>query len=326
MTKPKILFVTQTLGIKSACGIGLIGDLFGRNLLEHPDFNFELLYSDSVDEIKSKIRSINPAAVLYNYSPVSTPWVDNLSLRFGEFDHIPQARVMHDINQHYVDNYRPERDHLWSFNFTSDHTLKGNRYIFPATRVSPGEPTVSYELPEIPTIGYQGFGFHHKGIARIAQQVVKEFDQAIIKLHMPFAFYGDANGDHARARIREVQTIISEKPGIQLITSHEMLDTQEIINLLAQNTINCYFYDYQDGIALSSSLDYGIAARRPVATTRSHQMRNVWNLTPTILIENSSLKQIIDNDITPLEPLYRLYSKEQFWFEYRKGLEILLNQ
>jgi hypothetical protein len=59
--------------------------------------------------------------------------------------------------------------------------------------------------------------------------------------------------------------------------------------------------------------------------TKSHQMRNVWNLNPTILIEQTSLRQIIENDTTPLEPLYQLYSKENFLNDYEKGLQLLLN-
>jgi len=325
MSKPKILFVTQTLGYKTACGIGLIGDLFGRTLLEHPNFQFELFYSDSISEIQDKIRTFQPDAVLYNYSPVSTPWVDDYSLRSEEFQKIPQARVMHDVNQSYIDNYVPEKNHHWKFNFSSDHVLKGNRYIYPATRIIPDPPMTEYKEQDIPIIGFQGFGFPHKGIDRMAYQVVKEFDKAVIRLHMPYAFFGDREGYMARDRIKEVQDIISSKPGIELIASHEMLDTTGIINLLAQNTINCYFYHYNDGIALSSSLDYGIAAKRPVAVTKSHQMRNVWNLNPTILIEETTLQQIIENGTEPLEPLYQLYSKESFLSDYEKGLQILLN-
>ena len=103
-----------------------------------------------------------------------------------------------------------------------------------------------------------------------------------------------------------------------------MWDDQTIINMLAQNTINCYFYDYQDGAGLSSSVDYALAARRPIAVTRSHQMRHLWNLTPSILIENSSIQQIIDQGTAPLEPLYKDYSKESVWQDYTNMLQKLL--
>lgn len=323
--KPKILFVTQTLGYKSACGIGLIGDLFGNALLDHPKYNVKLLYSDDLAEIKKTIRNYLPDAILYNYSPVSTYWINDISLRYGEFEHIPQARIMHDINQHDVDIYDPKNNYGWYFNFTSDHTLKGNKYIYPATRIIPPSPNIIPKSPDIITIGFHGFGFKQKGIHRIAEQVVKEFDEAIIKLHIPYAFYGDFHGSEANKRLEEVKNIVSVNPNIKVIASHKMLSTMETINLLSENTINCYFYDYNDGVALSSSVDYALSARKPIAVTKSHQMRNLWNLTPSILIENSSLKEIISNDIEPLKPLYQKYSKEEFHNDYDIGLQILLN-
>ena len=39
--KHRVLFVTQTLGYKAACGIGLIGKLIGETLLAHPDYEFQ---------------------------------------------------------------------------------------------------------------------------------------------------------------------------------------------------------------------------------------------------------------------------------------------
>lgn len=319
--KPKILFVSQVLGYKSACGIGQIGQSYANALKEHPDYDFEIFYCDDVNIIKQKIRDINPRAVIYNYSPISTPWVDDPSLRSYEFSHIFQARFMHDINQHGVDNYDPRMNAGWQFNFSSDPMIIGNRYVFPVNRILPNPPTVSYVENQIPVIGFHGFGFPHKGIHRIAGQVVKEFDEAIIKLHMPFAFYGDAYGWQASQRINEVQNIIKSKPGIKLICTHEMLEPDQIVNWLAQNTINCYFFDYQDGVCPSSSLDFAIAARRPVAVTKSYQMRHVWNLSPSILIEENSLKTIISNGIEPLKNLYTLCSKESVQNDFSKGLK-----
>jgi hypothetical protein len=323
LSKPKILFVTQTLN--NQCGIGLIGDLFGKCLEKHPKFFVEVFYSNNINEVKDKIRGFNPDAILYNYHPITTYWVDDLSLRVGEFSHIPQARVMHDIDQHFVNIYKPENNHGWKFNFTSDHLLTGNKHIYPTTRMIPPPPSNTYDEPSIPTIGYQGFGFPHKGIHRIAEKVIKEFDEAIIRLHIPYAFYGDRDGAHARQRVVEVKNIVSKNPKIQVVASHEFLNTDKLIDFISQNTINCYFYDYLDGVALSSSLDYGLSARRPIAVTKSHQMRNVWNLKPSILIEENSLKDIINNGIEPLKPLYSLYSEEKFFEDYSNGIEILLN-
>lgn len=317
----KILFVNQILEHKAACGIGQIGHSYAQALKQHPVYNFEIFYCDNLDVIKQKIRNTSPCAVIYNYSPISTPWINDPSLRYGEFENIQHIRFMHDICQAGVNAYMPQQNFGWNFNLSSDPTLVGNQYVFPVNRILPDPPTIEYVEQEKPVIGFHGFAFPHKGIHKIAEQVVKEFDQAIIKLHMPYAFYGDQHGYFAKIVIDQVNNIIKDKPGIELITSHEMLEPKDIINWLGQNTINCYFFDYQEGVSPSSSLDFALAARRPIAVTKSYQMRHVWNLTPSILIEENSLTTIINNGIKPVEHLYQTYSKESVCSDFTRALE-----
>ena len=181
--------------------------------------------------------------------------------------------------------------------------------------------------------GFKQVGMKNKGGKQVPNCVPEswtqeEFDEATLRLHIPFGFYEDQihgrKGSNALARAEEVRRIIT-KPGIDVIITHDLLDTQQIINLLAQNTINCYFYDYLDGCGLASSPDYALAAGRPIAVTRSHQMRNYWDLKPSVLIENSSIREIIANGTAPLEPLYKAYSKESVWQDYSRILNRLLN-
>ena len=325
--KRTILFVTQTLGDKAACGIGLMGDVTGKVLLQHPEFNFKMVYADTLNVVEDAILAHNPEAIIYNYAPGTTPWMDHPHLRHT-FPQIKHIRIMHDMSQSIADAYWPRFNHGWEYIIADDPSVKETQFVFTTNRLLPGKPTVSYVEPEKPIIGFQGFGPPHKGIARLAHQVQEEFDEATLRLHIPFGFYEDQvhgrKGSNALARAEEVKRIIT-KPGIDVIITHDLLDTQQIIDLLAQNTINCYFYDYLDGCGLASSPDYALAAGRPIAVTRSHQMRNYWNLEPSVLIENSSIKQIIANGTAPLEPLYKAYSKESVWQDYSRILNKLLN-
>ena len=259
--------------------------------------------------------------------------------------HIKHIRIWHDSNIKVADlwvnnsgnqsltphfaydnpnNWNHSNDPNWEYLLMFDPTLNGNEYVFITNRVMPPGPTVEYKELEKPIIGFQGFGFVHKGIEKIAHQVVKEFDEAIIRLHIPNSFYADPQGYQARARVDAVRQLVSKKPGIEVVASFDMWDNQTIINMLAQNTINCYFYDYLDGAGLSSSIDFALAARRPIAATRSHQMRHLWNLNPSILIEDKSLKEIIAQGTAPLEQLYIDYSSESVLNDYTKILQKLL--
>jgi len=55
-------------------------------------------------------------------------------------------------------------------------------------------------------------------------------------------------------------------------------------------------------------------------------MRNFWNLEPSVLIEDSSIREIIARGTAPLEPLYKAYSKESVWQDYSRILTTILNR
>jgi len=322
--KPKILYVTQTTADeKIMCGVSLLGNMLGAALEQHPLYQFEVLHTDTAYDVINKIAEFDPKAVIYNYHPHTTPWMDSLNTR-ALFSDIKHVRIVHDSSQGVADAWSPQSSTAFEYMLMFDPSVKGNDHVFITNRIIPPGPTVEYKESGKPIIGFHGFGFVTKGIEKIAYQVIKEFDEAIFRLHIPNSFHADPQGYHARARVNAVQQIVSKKPGIEVVASFDMWDDQTIINMLAQNTINCYFYDYLDGAGLSSSVDYALAARRPIAVTRSHQMRHLWNLTPSILIENSSIQQIIDQGTAPLEPLYKAYSKESVWQDYTNMLQKLL--
>lgn len=325
----KVLFVTQGMdGHRAACGIGLMGRVVGETLLDHPKYKFELLYADDYATIESKVQEFDPCAIIYNYAPGTTPWMDHAIEERRRLSHIKHFRMMHDMHQGIADSFRPENNYGWEYIIADDPTVRETNHVFITNRLLPAKPTKSYVETGVPIIGFQGFSsIHtndHKGIRKVAHQVVQEFDEAIIKLHIPFGYYGDPHGHAARARVEEVKSIIASKPGIRVEASFDLLDTQEVIDFLAQNTVNCYFYDYLDGAGLASSPDYALAARRPIAVTRSHQMRNFWNLEPTVLIEQTNLRTIIQNGTKPLESLYEAYSKESVHNDYARILDKIL--
>lgn len=150
-----------------------------------------------------------------------------------------------------------------------------------------------------------------------------EFDEAIIRLHIPFSFFGDPHGLKAKERVREVQSIIT-KSGIKVEATHEFKDDIEIVKWLNENDVNCYLYDYLDGCGIASSPDYALAACKPIAVTKSHQMRHMWNLQPSVLVEQNSLKTIIENGILPLKPLLDRYTHENIVKAYESMCDQLL--
>lgn len=314
----KVLFVTQSLGYKVACGMGLIGDLYGKAMLEHPLYEVDLLYTDYINELIEKIKNFKPDVVIANYCGGTTPWLDCNILK-GYFSDIKYIAIHHETsveNQNEVINKIP-----WDYIVIPDLSIKETSKVFNITRLLPPLSTVNYEEPVKPIIGYQGFADPHKGLLRLAQQINDEFDFATFKLHMPISYYGDGGSNfRITQKMGEISSIIN-KPGIDIQLTTEMLSAQELVNMMAKNTINCYFTDAFYGSALASSPDYALAARRPIATSKSYQLKHFWNLNPSVNIEDSSIKQIIENGCTPLEKLYNLYTKDNFLNKFSQIIE-----
>jgi hypothetical protein len=324
--KHKILFVTQTLGAKAACGIGLIGKLIGETLMRSQNYEFHMLYTDTQQETALKINELQPRVVIYNYAPGTTPWMDAPGIR-DYFSDIIHIRIMHDMFQRLADEYRPEHHAGWQYIIADDPSVTETPHVFITNRLIPDPAQHEYQDTGVPVIGFQGFGPPHKGIARLAHQIQAEFDEAVFRLHIPFGFYEDLihgrAGSNALARVAEVNSIIT-KPGIRLEFSHDLWETDQVVEWLAQNTINCYFYDYLDGCGIASSPDYALAARRPIALTKSHQFRNFWNVEPSIFIEDKSIKEIIAQGTAPLEPFYTAYSAASVIADYERILDTLI--
>lgn len=326
-SKPKILFVTQSLdGDARACGIGLIGALLGQALLTHETYNFDIIYTNHWNEIIEKVNSFNPDAIIYNYAPGSTPWLDEEHPRSSIT--VPQLRIMHDMYQKLADEYTPEKNFGWKYIIADDPSVTGNDMVFTTNRLIPEFTKYVYQEQDIPIIGFQGFGAPHKGLHKLAHKIQEEFDEAIFRLHIPCGYfedlYGGVKGYNAYARAREIREIIT-KPGITVEITHDLMETNELVDWLAHNTINCYFYDYLNLAGIASSPDYALAAKRPIALTKSHQFRNFWNIQPSIFIEDKSIKEIIQQGTEPLEYYYKAYSKESVLQDYDRILRKVLN-
>ena len=342
--KKTVLFLTQKAGKgtdePSQCGVGIRGMLTGDILSKGGiRYNFVTVFVSSEQDVKECITNrvnLNSETeqvigVIYNFHSMTTPWMIPDSIRTSHKD-IFHAMIHYDVNQAIIDNYSPELWHgfRWMITDNDKLDLSNSKNVLcvarslPCTAISDGIMShTSHRAREVPWIGFQGFGLRHKGIHRIAERVVMEYDEAIIRLHMPSSLFIDPYGYETIARIREVRSIISTKPGIKLEVSLEFMKEEEIVNWLAENDVNCYFTDYIPGAGIASSPDYALAARRPIAITRSNMNKHMWDLTPSIEIEKSSLKEIIGNGVYPLRFLYEKYSRDEVVRNYETHVEYM---
>jgi hypothetical protein len=258
-------------------------------------YNYVHALCVNAQELEDYITQFQPIAIIYNYHPSVLGWIQPTKYN------VPQLAIQHEPTQALPAGIK--------YIISQDPTIRETPTLF-----SSGRLIFDYENnhtePLIPTIGSFGFGLPGKGFQRLVKQVQAEYDVAVIRLHIAYATYGDAAG-HLAQRVATECRALKTKPGIELEITHDFMDVSKLIDWLAQNTINAFLYDYFPGRGISGPPDYALSARRPIALTKSYMFKHMWDASPSIFIENLSLKQIVANGLLPLQQYYDKWSEQQ---------------
>jgi len=352
--RPTILFVTHK---QKVCGVHEFGISVAEALKKSSNYSFVYAECSSPEELLAFVGREKPQAVIYNYYSTTLPWLEKDLLRKIN---IPSLGIMHEVSQSAADSADTS---LFDYHIAPDPTLvTKNPIVFRTGRLIP-KYTNEFRPPSTTTFGSFGFASYGKGFERLIIAVQEEFDEAIIRLHIP-------TGDFINANVKEVvkqcQRLII-KPGIRLIATHDFLERSQLFDFLAQNTLNAFFYEKLDGRGISSTIETALAVRRPIALSRSTMFRHVVSTEPSpndppICIEDNremsllqeftlrfkrrrylqrqaskfpaqwllkpslTLKQIIDNGIAPLERLYNQWTEPNLILDYERILDRVLNQ
>lgn len=276
-TTPIVLFVNHK---QESCGVY---QFFKRLVM--PFINDDIwYYIETNEEFEHDywINQLNPDIVVYNFyfSGSTMPWLSNAKVasQKGKFK---QICLFHEGN---IDDK--------SFDLVlHQNPFNTDARYYNLPRPIPEYTNTSLVLNSIPHIGTFGFGLGGKGFTRVVEQVVHEFDEAIIRMNIPYAHFGDANGDGARWWANACRQIANKKSGIELHITHTLLPEPELLNFLAVNDVNAFLYDDNKGRGISGTLDYALAVRKPIAITRSDQFMHMWD--KESLIENNTLRAIM---------------------------------
>jgi SAM-dependent methyltransferase len=264
-------------------------------------------------ELLNALQKYNPVAVIYHWCPMIMPWLNDDLFRHVD-KYIPGLKHLAIVQDHCA-----PFDWLDAF-IHVDPSLTEKKPHYRVGRLIPNY--ISRNEPTNNIIGSFGFGCKHKNYQKIVEQVNKEFNEAIIRFHIPFNHYGDPKGRQASLLLEECRKLA--KPGIIIEANHKFLDKETLLDWLASNTVNCFFFDKCDGRGISSSIDFALAVRRPIAITESHMFRHILKAEPSIIIDDSSLKQIISYGTKPLEPFYQQWTKENLIKDYERIIDEVL--
>lgn len=314
--KTPVLFVSYE---ERQCGVYQYGKNLFNAISKSQRYDFHYAGVKNFEEIDSQVNKLNCEAIIYNYHPQTLKFINpDLARRYKQVN----IAVMHEMTQAEADRMP---DKFFQHYVMGDPTLiennpavfKTGRLILPYTNTK--------KLPDVVTIGTFGFSVGSKGYQRLIDVVQDNFDEAIIRVHIPCNGIIDAEGFAARQQVEECRQRI-RKPGIQIEASHEFLDREAMLDFLAGNTVNAFLYDQIKVAGISSSPDHAMAVQRPMAITKSIMFRHLHSIYPRITIEDTSLRQIIKNGIEPFAHLYTLWNEEHIRAEYESILAKTLDR
>ena len=311
----KVLYINNK---KQKCGVYEFGRMVGEALEDSKKHHFRYLECDSWDEYQDVYNREKPDVVFYNYISLTMPWVVGKSHRVQAI----QIGMVHEVHQEYADSLD---DSIFDYHVVADPTLilrnprvyKTGRFVSKFT----SKPNTN----AVTTIGSFGFATSGKGFERIIDQVQKEYDHAHIRLNISFSKFIDEDGSAARSLAESLKKKIT-KDGITLAVSHDHLSEPELLDFLAGNNLNVFFYDYQMGRGISSVTDWALAVDRPIAITRSSMFRHLATVNPSIFIEDRSLKEIINDRGVQLKALREEWSKDNLIWDYERITDDVLRR
>jgi len=339
MLNKKILFVSHR---KTQCGVYEFGKNIINVLKNSKQYEFIKIECSSLKSLHKAIEKNKPNAIIYNYHPLTMPWITTKILSKLYKNNIssikiPQIGIIHEITQNisdtattYKNKYLFDNDYklinsLFDFYIAPDPTLLlKNHSVYKTGRLVSSYQN-NFLPPLIPTVGSFGFAMPRKNFEKIVQLVQREFDEAIIKFNIPVADFIDKNSANTENIEEKCKKLIT-KPKIKLIITHDFLNTENILNFLAQNTLNVFLYENDTESGISSAIDMAISAKRPIAISKSSMFRHIFNTSPSICIENCDLKTIIKNGFVPLQKYYNEWNANNLLWDYERILNSILSK
>jgi hypothetical protein len=302
----------------SQCGVYQYGKSLGGILQKSK--NYQILYKEcnSLQDLLTCIHQYNPVAIIFNHHPSTLPWLP----AFDKPQHILTIGAIHEVQPKQIKDIRPSR--------IFDHWVALDPTVIETEYVS-GSPCMIREFSnpvtpldeKVPIIGSLGFGFNNKGYSKLVTEVQNEFDAALIRLHIPFATFGDANGQQALTRAAECKALLT-KPNIRLEITHDFRTPDDIYVFYNQNDVNAFLYDEMPGRGLSGAAEFALAAHKPLWVTKTTMFRHLFGAQPSIFYGEITLKEVLANGMAPLLPYYEQWSQKNLIAKYENILERLL--
>lgn len=296
----KVLIVNHK---QQQCGVYQFGKRIYELAKTSDNIVYDYIEADTFNEFEAGLG--DHEIILYNWYPVTMPWLsDGWIDKNKRFKHL---FLFHDGNiKHTFDKYIFSGSEGKDINIPEERTAIVPRPLF----FYDGD----YQTNSVITIGSFGFGGWQKGFTRLVEMVNNEFEEAVINIQMPFAYFGDRFGVETR-KIAEACRKLNTNPKITLNIDHTFLSNEETLKFLARNDINLFLYKSSNQ-GLSSVIDYALSVKRPLGITNDSMFKHMYK--DDICIDKHSIRELIEGGTKPLEEFYNKWNPSKFSIEMDK--------
>jgi hypothetical protein len=296
----KVLFVNHK---QQQCGVYQ----FGKRVYELSRLsklvNYTYIETDSFNEFLTHYNNA-PDVIIYNWYPLTMSWLTEEFISTSK--NVKHFFIFHDGNiRKNFDKYLFFGDYGSGVEFLKEKSFLLPRPLF--------KYYGTYSKNEFPTIGSFGFGGWQKGFTSIVEKVNAEFDNAIINIQMPFAYFGDRLGKET-IKIAQKCRELNKKPGITLNIDHTFLSNAGTLEFLAKNDLNLFMYRAVNQ-GLSSAIDYAISVDRPFGITSDSMFKHVY--TEEVDANTNTIMKLIGNTRSRSN-LYNRWNPDNFYLEMDK--------
>lgn len=297
--KTKALYFNHT---QQNCGVHEYGKLLAEKLAASPEFDLTYLEVSSPQEFLDRVNQNDGASVSFvNYHPETMSW---LTKKLVQSVDQPVIGIMHEFG--YVNAFY-EGSQIFDFRALIDPSVRprvSNVTAHPRVVVGCRPSTKPRQAI---TVGSFGFGTPSKCFDHVVALVKREFDEATIRFNIPPGFFCDPVGSEAR-KIADTCREMVAGTGISLEVIHEFLPPQQLVDFLAENTINLFVYTDDRGRGISSAVDFAVASGRPFGVSDGTMFRHLRHICPEVFISRHGIRGILEYGDEPVRRLQALWS------------------
>jgi len=260
---------------------------------------------DDSNDFLTQVNIHNPSVIVYNHLTGTMPWVDTTFVNQLRQRGIKQGTIVHNVAYSTFFDFYLHQDPNYNVH---QNNYKLLRPLFEYNK------SVAVDPHKI-KIGSFGFGFASKQYEQLCACVRDNF----LRTNVPVELRLHLTHSHFCENSRDIQNIkynasrILNNPNINLVITTDFISDDDLLDFLAGNDLNIFFYQkYHEYNGISSSVDYALSVKRPIAICKSNMFSHIWNTKPSICVEEMALTDIINMGITPLEQYYNSWSHNKF--------------